>query len=72
VEGLHASPAPGPGHGAGGGRIAAGHEQAVLNQTLRQGGAQGGDVVGCGSSGQKAEGGRGGHGMIVPRLERTG
>ena len=71
-KGFHGALGPCPGRGAGDGRIAAGHEQAALNQTLRQGGAQGGDVVGCGSSGQKAEGGRSGHGMIVPRLERTG
>ena len=31
-----------------------------------------GDVVGSGSTGQEAEGGRGGHGMIVPRPETDG
>ena len=52
--------------GGGGAAIGAG-EQAAQGQALGEGCAQGGDVVGGGSTGQEAEGGWGGHPKIVPR-----
>ena len=53
--------------GGGGRESIAGGEQAAQGQTLGEGSAQGGDVVGGGPASQEAEGGRGGHPMIVPR-----
>ena len=51
----------------GGGPAGGAGEQATQGQALGEGCAQGGDLVGGGSTGQEAEGGRGGHPMIVPR-----